>query len=367
MALRYAEVLMNPCPSRTPQTYWMPAGWPSLRVARVTFPISPVKAFQHGKMREVQLGSHTVRSHGVTVAKLHMHDWLILMLLMVIEIILYLIHPFYRFVGKDMMSDLKYPLKDITVPAWAVPIYAGLLPITIFIAFYFRRRDVYDLHHGILGLLFSMLLTAVITEAIKNAAGRPRPDFFWRCFPDGKEVYDSLGKVVCHGKAGHIKEGYKSFPSGHASGSFAGLGFLSWYLSGKIKAFNCRCHMAKLCIVFLPLLVASLVGISVVDDYQHHWQDVFAGGLLGLTMATFCYLQLFPPPYHTDGWEPCEYFQLEESRSSMQPNHAVNAPNVQGMEVETVHQQGTPRNNGFPGLSGEMDSRTFDEMESGRR
>lgn len=73
-------------------------------------------------MREVQLGSHTVRSHGVTVAKMHMHDWWILMLLGLIWIILNKIHPFYRFVGKDMMTDLKYPLKSNTVPVWAVPV-----------------------------------------------------------------------------------------------------------------------------------------------------------------------------------------------------------------------------------------------------
>ena len=66
------------------------------------------------------------------------------------------------------------------------------------------------------------------------------------------------------------------------AGSFSGLGFLSLYLSGKIRAFDNRGHVAKLCIVFLPLLVATLVGISRVDDYRHHWQDVFAGGLLGL-------------------------------------------------------------------------------------
>lgn len=51
-----------------------------------------------------------------------MHDWLILVLLGVIVIILSTIHPFYRFVGKDMMTDLKYPLKSNTVPIWAVPV-----------------------------------------------------------------------------------------------------------------------------------------------------------------------------------------------------------------------------------------------------
>lgn len=73
-------------------------------------------------MREVQLISHTVRSHGLTVASKHVHDWLILMLLVLIEIVLNAIHPFYRFVAKDMLTYLKYPLKSNTVPAWAVPV-----------------------------------------------------------------------------------------------------------------------------------------------------------------------------------------------------------------------------------------------------
>lgn len=33
----------------------------------------------------------------------------------------------------------------------------------------------------------------------------------------GSQVYDQLGNVVCHGKASVIKEGHKSFPSGHTS------------------------------------------------------------------------------------------------------------------------------------------------------
>lgn len=68
-------------------------------------------------------------------------------------------------------------------------------------------------------------------------------------------------------------------------GSFAGLGFLAFYLSGKMQAFDGKGHVAKLCLVFLPLLGAALVGVSRVNDYWHHWQDVFAGAIIGLSQT----------------------------------------------------------------------------------
>ncbi|XP_011076212.1 lipid phosphate phosphatase 2-like isoform X1 [Sesamum indicum] len=301
---------------------------------------------------------HTIKSHGGQLARNHKHDWLILLLLVVIEIVLNVINPFYRFVGEDMMTDLKYPMKDNTVPVWAVPFYAVLLPIAIFLLYYLRRRDVYDLHHSILGLLFAVLITGVLTDAIKDAVGRPRPDFFWRCFPDGRDEYDQWGNVVCHGKASDIKEGHKSFPSGHTSWSFAGLGFLALYLSGKIKCFDRRGHVAKLCIIFLPILAACLVGVSRVDDYWHHWQDVFAGGLLGLVVASFCYLQFFPPPYDTEGWGPYAYFRaVEESRSNSRPVQPWDGTSMQGINREQTAVNSIVDHN--------LDS-TFDAMESGR-
>ncbi|XP_076935622.1 lipid phosphate phosphatase 2-like [Bidens hawaiensis] len=268
-------------------------------------------------MPEIQLGAHTIRTHGAKVARTHMHDWLVLLLLVVIEVVLNVIEPFHRFVGAEMMVDLKYPLQDNTVPLWSVPIIAILLPLAVILIYYFVRKDVYDLHQAVLGLLFSVLITGVLTDSIKDAVGRPRPDFFWRCFPDGKAVFDPVtSRVMCTGLKSVIKEGHKSFPSGHTSWSFAGLGFLSWYMAGKIRVFDQRGHVAKLCIVVLPLLIAALIGVSRVDDYWHHWQDVFAGGLLGMTVASFCYLQFFPPPYDIDGWGPHIYFQmLAESRN----------------------------------------------------
>ncbi|KAM7484599.1 hypothetical protein LguiA_000608 [Lonicera macranthoides] len=247
-------------------------------------------------MPEIQLGAQTIRAYGPQVARIYMYDWLILMLLMVIEVILNIIEPFHRFVGEEMMTNLKYPLKDNTVPLWAVPIIAVVPPLVVIIIFYLIKKNVYDLHQAILGLLFSVLITGVLTDAIKDAVGRHRPDFFWRCFPDGK---------------GNL--GYGNI------GSFAGLGFLSWYLSGKIRAFDHRGHVAKLCIVVLPLLVAALIGVSRVDDYWHHWEDVFAGGLIG--------------------WGPHAYFQmLAESRNVTQlSTNNLNGLSVHPPELENVN------------------------------
>ncbi|XP_020224715.1 probable lipid phosphate phosphatase 4 [Cajanus cajan] len=251
------------------------------------------------------------QSPGGMLALSHKHDWLILLLLAAIDGLLNLIEPFHRYVGKDMMTDLMFPFKEDTIPMWGVPILSIIIPILIFVAYYFVKRDIYDLHHATLGLMFASLITGVITDSIKDAVGRPRPNFFQRCFPDNIPVFDKdTGDVVCTGIKAVIKEGYKSFPSGHTSWSFAGLGFLSWYLSGKIRVFDRRGHIAKLCIVLLPLLVAALVGVTRVDDYWHHWTDVFTGGLIGLTVSTICYLLLFPFPTLQHGWAPHAFFHM---------------------------------------------------------
>ncbi|KAH1159735.1 hypothetical protein GYH30_031460 [Glycine max] len=243
---------------------------------------------------------------GSKLALSHMYDWLILLLLAAIEEALNMIEPFHCY------------------------ILSVFIPMFIFVAFYLARRDVYDLHLATLGLMFSSLIIGVITDSIKDVVGRPRPNFFQRCFLDNipiykvmshsfdfKKIYYNLivfhkgnGDVVCTGIKAVIKEGYKSFPSEHTSWSFAGLGFLSWYLSRKVRVFDRRGNIGKLCLVLLPLLIAALVGITRVDDYWRHWTDVFVGGLIGLTVSSICYLLLFSLPTLPHGWAPHVLFHM---------------------------------------------------------
>lgn len=65
------------------------------------------------------------------------------------------------------------------------------------------------------------------------------------------------------------------------AGSFAGMGYLSMYLAGKLSIFDRQGHSWKVLPVILPLLGAVFVGVSRIDDYWHHWTDVFAGAILG--------------------------------------------------------------------------------------
>jgi len=87
-----------------------------------------------------------------------------------------------------------------------------------------------------------------------------RPDYFARCWPDG--VMNS--EQICTGEYWSVIDGRKSFPSGHSSFSFATLGFLSFYLMGKLRIFSeeGRGKSYRLIFCFLPLKMALLIGIS---------------------------------------------------------------------------------------------------------
>ncbi|KAF5391417.1 hypothetical protein D9757_001954 [Collybiopsis confluens] len=163
---------------------------------------------------------------------------------------------------------------------------------------YLTIRSLWDLHNSTLGLILGLALTGSITQFVKITVGRPRPDIIDRCQPEAGSVNPTWGLLnasICTQIDPQIlRDGFRSFPSGHSSLSFAGLAFLAFYLAGKLHLFDHKAHVGKAWISLSPFAGAALVAISRTMDYRHHWQDVVAGSLLGTGMAYFSYRQYYP-------------------------------------------------------------------------
>lgn len=80
-----------------------------------------------------------------------------------------------------------------------------------------------------------VVIAALYIENVHGVFCRPRPDFFYRCFPDG--VMNS--EMHCTGDPDLVSEGRKSFPSIHSSCKFkARMLVLLLTLGGEGLAFE---------------------------------------------------------------------------------------------------------------------------------
>ncbi|THU92174.1 PAP2-domain-containing protein [Dendrothele bispora CBS 962.96] len=183
------------------------------------------------------------------------------------------------------------------VPNWALYIICFVAPFLIMpVVNLLTIRSWWDFHNGSLGLILGLALTGSITQFTKITVGRPRPDLIDRCQPINGSVDPTYGlstDAICT-RTDLLNDGFRSFPSGHSSMSFAGLGFLAYYLAGKLHLFDERGHAGKAWLALTPFAGAALVAISRTMDYRHHWQDVLVGSILGTVMSYFSYRQYYP-------------------------------------------------------------------------
>jgi diacylglycerol diphosphate phosphatase/phosphatidate phosphatase len=159
-----------------------------------------------------------------------------------------------------------------------------------------------------------------VKGTLKNAIGKPRPDLIDRCNPKPEEMaafllpgnFSLASHDICQQTNNAIlKDGFRSFPSGHSSstfsspepyigsslqvtGAWAGLFYLSLYLSGKLHLLDSRGEVWKSFIVLVPSLGAALIAGSRIMDARHHPFDVITGSLLGIFCAWTAYRQYFP-------------------------------------------------------------------------
>lgn len=117
----------------------------------------------------------------------------------------------------------------------------------------------------------SIVLTLFVTDTIKNTVGRPRPDLISRCKPAPGTPIDKLVTIdVCTETNHHmLHDGWRSFPSGHSSFAFSGLGYLALFFAGQMHVFRPRTDLAKSLLALSPLLGALMIAISRCEDYRY--------------------------------------------------------------------------------------------------
>ncbi|KAF8682273.1 Acid phosphatase-like protein [Rhizoctonia solani] len=245
------------------------------------------------------------------------------------------------------------------VPPWLLYIVALIAPAVIMpIVNLLTVRSWWDWHNSWLGLLLGLGTTGSLTQVVKVTVGRPRPDLLDRCQPranvQNAPVYGLVTADVCTtDNHERLKDGFRSFFSGHSSLTFAGLGFLSFYLAGKMHLFDQRGHTGKAWISLAPLTGALLVAISRTMDYRHHWQDVLVGSIVGLVLSYFSYRQYYPSlasPFSHRPYSPRipRYEQDQAGIPNSEPTITVTPPAESGPAPvgESIELAGTVKRGG---------------------
>ncbi|QRW11236.1 phosphatidate phosphatase PPAPDC1A [Ceratobasidium sp. AG-Ba] len=233
----------------------------------------------------------------------YLPDWILTAVLWGFVALLNNVDGFRReFDLNDPHISHSYKSKEL-VPGYALHLISFVVPLLLMWTINLGTvKSWWDVHSASLGLTLGLAMASVTTHLVKITVGRPRPDLIHRCQPFPGAMNHPVGEyfglatsAVCTQTDRLImRDGWRSFWSGHSSESFAGLSFLSYYMAGKLHMFDQQGYTAKVWLALAPLLVALLVAISRTVDNRHHWQDVVVGGFVGMNLAYFAYRQYYP-------------------------------------------------------------------------
>ncbi|KAF2227352.1 phosphatidic acid phosphatase type 2/haloperoxidase [Elsinoe ampelina] len=251
-------------------------------------------------------------------------DYLGFAILLVLYVLLQVFQePFHRlFYLND--HRLQYPHAEVErVPVAWLFLYGGGIPLAIIIVWLLvTRSPLQKAHVTVLSFLIALILTSFLTDIVKNSVGRPRPDLIARCKPKAGTPPDKLvGVEVCTETKPHLlQDGWRSFPSGHSSFAFSGLGYLGFFFASQVNALRPNVDLARMILVLAPFVCAALIAISRLEDYRHDVFDVTAGSTLGATIAYLTWRRHYPKltsphcatPYSLLAVEKCGFRRLRD-------------------------------------------------------
>lgn len=199
--------------------------------------------------------------------------------------------------------------------------YAGAIPLAALAAWaVLLRPDANKVHITMLGLVIAILTTTFLTDLFKDAIGRPRPDLVARCKPGADTPRNEMVTVdVCTETNHHLlHDGWRSYPSGHSSFSFAGLGWLALVLASQTHVLRPRANLATVLVCLAPLVGAAMIAISRLEDYRHDVFDVVSGSVLGMVVAYLNWRRYYPSLLDRQCHEP--YVPLTVANGTSSPN-----------------------------------------------
>ncbi|KAJ5281985.1 hypothetical protein N7478_007357 [Penicillium angulare] len=222
------------------------------------------------------------------------------------------------------------------VPGTAAP--AGVKPSIAQVL----RRKFWEWNVGWMGLGVAYAGAFMATQGLKVVIGRPRPDLLARCDPDidnisayavgglGQSLPGATTMVwykICRKQDSNLRiDGFSSFPSGHSSSSFAGLGYLTLWLAAKtsvgfpylpsypiegdnhhddeisIRKRGAAPPVMLMVLAFVPTCTAFFIAASRWFNYRHHAFDIIFGSLMGAFFAWVGFNMYQLPIRRGAGW-----------------------------------------------------------------
>ncbi|KAI4173659.1 MAG: hypothetical protein LQ343_002834 [Gyalolechia ehrenbergii] len=214
------------------------------------------------------------------------------------------------------------------------------------------RKKLWSWHAAWLGLGLSFAVSFLLVQGMKNLFGKPRPDLLSRCDPDTEnQARYALGgfpgvlngfylvsSTICRTQDENLlNDGFSSFPSGHATYAWAGMGYLALFFASKFgvtvpwmpyRRGESSSHSPTLgrngarddtrhtngtssripapatatetekpaapplplfLLLLIPICTAIYISSTRFSDFRHHGFDIIFGGLMGAALSFFSF------------------------------------------------------------------------------
>ncbi|ORY09058.1 PAP2 domain-containing protein [Clohesyomyces aquaticus] len=322
----------------------------------------------------------------------YLFDWIVIIAIAALGAGWNSIIPFHRpFSVVDLSISFPFE-KNETIPTWLLMVVSLVIPagIVFIVCLVFVpgptvskgtpksliwRRKIWEWNTGWMGLALSLATAFMLTQGMKLLFGKPRPDLLSRCIPDLERIratqVSSAGTIynnnwvlvtsdICTTTNMDIlQDGFKSFPSGHSSFSWAGLLYLTLFLASKfavaipflaprpfstnpaytsavsrsnlrskpILPIHSKSHtdstlsgsapeehvvpirnqaaappVYTLVLILVPIASAIYISSTRFTDYRHHGFDIIFGSLIGIVCSWFSFRWYHLPIRTGAGW-----------------------------------------------------------------